>query len=52
MQRRKKNQLQKQPFVKNIQQKGTNIVTAIASVAEKTLGIKLKQKPHVNKKIN
>ena len=52
MQRRNKNQLQKQPFVKNIQQKGTNIVTAITSAAEKTLGIKLKQKLHVNKKIN
>ena len=52
MQRTNKNQLQKQPFVKNIQQKGTNIVRAITSAAEKTVGIKLKQKLHVNKKIN
>ena len=44
--------LQKQPFRKNIQQKWTNIVTAKTTVVENTLGIKSKQKHHVNKRIN
>ena len=45
-------QLQKQPFPKNIHQIRTNIVTATAATAENTLGIKSKQKHHVDKKIS
>ena len=46
------NQLQKQPFAKNTQQKWTNIVTATLTAAENAPEIKLKQKHHVSKKIN
>ena len=45
-------QLQKQPFPKNIQQLRTNIVTETATTAENKLGIKSKQKRHVDKKIS
>ena len=43
---------QKQPFPKNIQQRWTNIVITLTKAAENTLGIKSKQKDHVNKNIN
>ena len=43
---------QKQAFPKNIPQRWTNIVTTLTTAAENTLGIKSKQKHHVNKNIN